>query len=354
MNQGNHKLTQIVSAAKRTRQINWLKDVMPAIKKRLEVCASLQITPTLRGIFYTLVSLNILENTPSRYDYLSRFTARARENSQKVFDKRGKPYSEQETLPIDCFADNVREIVEIQDNYESPKDYVNLAIQYVKNAEFTYVIPRWFNQPSYYEVWSEKDAMTGTLNSIINIGGKRQVRIVPTRGQESVTFAWRHIQRLKKKQAEGKIIRIRYFGDLDPSGEAIERATKNKLMKDPYNLKNIDFKRVGVTMEQRRKFNLIPNTDKKTMSKLKRDPARFTFMEKYGIEDEDDLFQIEVDALEAIAPEAFRNIVLASIDEFFEEDIYRETMHDFMPTHKEICEEAIRQVGDLLASLQTQ
>ena len=95
-----------------------------------------------------------------------------------------------------------------------------------------------------------------------------------------VTFAWENAQRLREKQEDGKQIHIRYFGDLDPSGEAIEEATKNKLMLEPYNLKDIDFKRVGVTLQQKREFNLIANTDKQTMAKLKRDPTRFAFMSK--------------------------------------------------------------------------
>ena len=86
-------------------------------------------------------------------------------------------------------------------------------------------------------------------------------------------------------------------------------------MLEPYNLKDIDFKRVGVTLQQKREFNLIANTDKQTMAKLKRDPTRFAFMSKYDIYNEEDLFQIEVDALEAIEPEAFRSMVLAVVDE---------------------------------------
>ena len=267
-------------ASNKRRSINWLKDVMPAIKKRLEVCASLQIMPTLRGIFYTLVSLNILENTPNRYDYLSLFTARAREKSEKVIDKDGKPFSNEEILPIDCFADNVRQIIDIEDEYETLEDYIDRGIYHVREAEVNYKIPRWLNQPHYVEVWSEKDAMTGTVNSIINTGGKREVRIVPTRGQESVTFAWQHVQRLKKKQAEGKIIHIRYFGDLDPSGEAIEEATKNKLMLEPYNLKDIDFKRVGVTLQQKREFQSDCEHRQTDNGQTKKRPNQIRFYEQ--------------------------------------------------------------------------
>lgn len=89
--------------------------------------ADQKIIPTLRGMFYTLVSLNILENTSNRYDYLSKFTARAREKSEKHgedrINRKGEEYyyeyKEEEMLPIDCFADNVRQIIDIDDIYET-------------------------------------------------------------------------------------------------------------------------------------------------------------------------------------------------------------------------------------------
>ena len=244
-----------------------------------------QITPTLRGLFYTLVSLNILRNTSSMYDYLSQFTARARENSEKRFETRhkrngesyGYEFTKEETLPIDCFADNVRRIIDIDDVYQTAKDFISDGMKYF--TEFgNYKVPRWYKQPHYVEVWAEKDAMAGTLNSIINVAGERQVRIVPTRGQESVTFAWENLERLKMKMyGEDKKLHIRYFGDLDPSGEAIENSLVDKLTEPPYNLHGVDFKRVGVTMEQKENFHLIPNTDEKTLNKLKRDSNRFPF-----------------------------------------------------------------------------
>jgi hypothetical protein len=332
---------------------------MPVIKKRLSLWANQQIKPTLRGLFYTLVSLNVLENTSNKYDYLSKFTARARENSEKMsetrFKRNGEAYTykfeDKETLPIDCFADNVRRVIDIDDIYETPQEFFDKGVRYfVKDISGNYVLPKWHNQPHYVEVWVEKDAMAGTLNSIINVAGQRQVRIVPTRGQESVTFAWENVQRLQAKQIEGKSVHIRYFGDLDPSGEAIEGELINKLTAEPYTLRGIDFKRVGVTKVQKERFNLIPNKDPKTMSKLKRDSNRFAFMEKYDLESEDDLFQIEVDALEAIAPEQFRALVLQSVDEFFDKRIYRQVLNS-APTKEDLNRLAIAKTKDLLTSL---
>jgi hypothetical protein len=89
------------------------------------------------------------------------------------------------------------------------------------------------------------------------------------------------------------------------------------------------------------------------MSKLKNDTNRFAFMKKYGLKDEDDLFQIEVDALEAIAPEQFRNLVLQSVDEFFDEQIYRQVLN-ISPRKENLNTLAITKTKKLLASLQNQ
>lgn len=336
------------------KNINWQRDIMPTIKQRLSLWTSQQIKPTLRGLFYILISLNLLENTKAKYNQLSKYTARAREKSQNGgrIDKRTqewKRYTEDEMLPIDCFADNVRQIIDIDDIYETAGEFMDGGLNFYTNPD-NYKVPRWYGQGHYVEVWVEKDAMAGTLDSIINVSGNREVRIVPTRGQESVTFAWENVERLRAIQSLGKKIHIRYFGDLDPSGEAIEKELIEKLTVDPYQLEDLDFKRVGVTNEQRLEFNLIPNTDPETINKLRRDTNRFAFIEKYGLENEDDLFQIEVDALEAIAPEEFRDMVLASVDEFFDDYIYQENLNDrdITPAEDDFKDLVIQKLKDRL------
>ncbi len=221
---------------------------MPEIKKQVDLYASQQIPLSLRGIYYILVSKNILKNNKNQYNYLSTYTTKARERSEIGFDSRGKAYEEDEILPIDCFIDGVRHITDIDDDYESAEQFIGRGINYVKNADTNYTIPRWYNQPHYVEAWVEKSAMRGVLDSIINTVGKREVRIVPTSGQESVSYAWENAERLRAKQAEGKQVHIRYFGDLDPSGEQIERSIVEKLTEEPYSLEDIDFQRVGATI----------------------------------------------------------------------------------------------------------
>ena len=288
------------------KSINWKKEVMPKIKERLYFFNQQGIVPTLRTIFYALVSLQIIPNTQSHYQYLSKFTSNARM-------KGG--------LPIDCFANQSRSIIEdFNDEYLEPKEYILMYLDHLGDISKNYPlqIPKWHNQPHYVEVWIEKDALSGTFRKILE---DRQVRIVPNRGFSSLTFIHNNIERLKSYAKDGKKLHIRYFGDLDPSGENIEEIIHDSLKAS--NIK-VDFQRVGVTEEQMRIFNLPENSDKEIISKLKRDPRRDAFIKKHGR-----LFQIELDALQAYAPEEFKQLILESVNEFFDQQIYNDNLNKY-------------------------
>jgi hypothetical protein len=300
-------LQQGLQDGRRRRNISWKNEVMPAIKERLQDFNLRGITPTLRAMFYALVSRGVIPNDQEKYQYLSHFTARAREGDE---------------LPINCFADQSRMVIQdFNDIYQSPEQYVERGIKYLKNAAFQYhdAIPRWHKQPEYVEVWIEKDALSGTFKSILK---NRQVKIVPTRGFSSIGFSYNNIQRLKQFQVEGKNIHILYFGDLDPSGEVIEEVIDKKLIE--YGIFDVDFKRIAVTEEQTRQFNLPHNPDPDTFVKLKKDTRAKSFMSRHNGK----LFQIEVDALQAYAPEEFKILVQQSVDKYFDQDIYNQVLSD--------------------------
>jgi hypothetical protein len=213
--------------------------MLPLVKERLAFFNDRGIKPTLRAMFYALVSLGPLPNTINYYDKLSDYTARWREAW---------------IIPMDCFIDENRRVVEIDDIYESPQEYIDRHIKYLEDAPTDYFgsIPKWYGQREYVEVWTEKNAQVGILRSILRNdnqdGGDRYVRIVPTGGFGSVTFGWNNAQRLKRIQELGKNIHILYFGDLDPSGESIEKVATEKLRM--YGVNGIDFRRVALTDEQ--------------------------------------------------------------------------------------------------------
>jgi hypothetical protein len=288
------------------KSINWKKEVMPKIKERLDFFNQQGIVPTLRTMFYALVSLQIIPNTQNHYQYLSKFTSNARMKGE---------------LPIDCFADQSRSIIEdFNDEYIDPKEYIENVIVHLEHIPTMYSlkIPKWYNQPHYVEVWIEKDALSGTFRKILK---DSQVRIVPNKGFSSLTFIHHNIERLKSEARNRKEIHIRYFGDLDPSGENIEEVIHDKIKAFKI---NVDFKRAAVTEEQMRMFNLPENPNSETIRKLKRDPRSDAFIKKHGR-----LFQIELDALQAYAPEKFKELILEPINMFFVQQIYDDILKKY-------------------------
>ena len=142
-------------------KIDWKKKVMPNIKERLSLFNQQGIVPTLRTMFYALVSLNVIPNTQSQYQYLSKVTSKARIKGE---------------LPIDCFADNTRSIIQdFNDIHLEPKEYIKRYLDYLEDISKNYPlqIPKWYNQPHYVEVWIEKDALSGTFRKILKDGSAK-------------------------------------------------------------------------------------------------------------------------------------------------------------------------------------
>jgi hypothetical protein len=87
----------------------------------------------------------------------------------------------------------------------------------------------------------------------------------------------------------------------------------------------VDFQRIAITDEQITVYGLPRNPDPATLAKLERDSRRRQFMENHNGE----LFQVEVDAFAALAPDAFRDLVLNSVDQFYNEDVYEEALNEY-------------------------
>jgi hypothetical protein len=284
---------------------DWKGLVLPEVKKQLRDFDEQEIVPTLRAMFYTLVQLGVLPNTQGAYHSLSDRTARWRENRK---------------LPIDCFADHVRRVIQdFDDDYRTLEEYIYIGRDFLKNAKNTHAIPRWHNQPNHVEVWLEKDAPVESFRSIVR---DRHVIVVPNRGHSSVAFLNENVDRLKKKQAEGKKIYILYFGDADPSGEVMPKVYKRKLVE--YGLYKVEFIPLAVTKEQIRRFNLLHDPDPKTLAKLKRDPNKEAFKQRWGLKSDDELFAVELEAM--LTPDVrtyIKELILGNIDRLFSQALYR-------------------------------
>jgi hypothetical protein len=294
--------------------LSWYKIINEHVKQQLD---TFNFTPTLRTMHYRLYSMGVIHNTKSCYNTLSNRTARAREDG---------------TLPINCFSDDTRNVVGNFPNdsdYEEPEEHVEDLIDALKGFPQYYKdrVSRWRNQEHHVELWTEKKTMIRTFESIL---GNRQVLIVPFGGYTSVTYAYDNCMRIKRLHESGKKMHILYFGDMDPSGEDIQRDVHQKLnwygeMSDLRN--NVDFKRIALTEGQIRQFRLPISVDAETLTKLRRD----TRSRGFKLDHNGELFQVEVDALTAYAATEFEKMVQGAVDQYFENDIYQEMLKEHSP-----------------------
>lgn len=282
--------------------INWKKDVMPIIKERLIILNKYGIIPTLRTIFYSLVFLNVIPNSHNYYKYLTNYTKQARLNGE---------------LPIDCFADqNLPRITNSLNEFGNAKEYLQKIVNYLEAVSSTHSIQEEDkcnnkNNNSYndIEVWIEKNTQSFTFHNLLK---NYAINIISNKGIDTTSFINKNINRLKQSLKDNKKVHIRYFGNFDLFSDNIDTTIKNNIQ--AFNL-NIDFKKIAITEDQMRKYHLPENPNPEIIRKLDNNLRKDFFISKYGR-----LFQIELESLQAYAPERFKNIILESVNNILNKD----------------------------------
>lgn len=297
--------------AKRRKSF-WRDEIIPAVEKELGIFEHEGIKPTLRSMFYRLYSKGLIPNTKSSYGSLGDYCVEARVDN---------------VIPRDCFSDNIRQVIaDFPRNYSTAEQIVNWRMQMFKKTPSSYYeqfVYKWHNQPHHVEVWLEKDAMSGTFQSILQ---DLHVRILPMHGYGSFTFLNETYNRLASLLREGKEIHILYYGDFDPSGEHMSGDLIRRL--DEYfglSPEQIDFERVAVNEDQITKYDLPFDPDEATAEKMDRDTRSPSFLDKYG-----KMYATELDALPALIPEIFRqDMVIDKVEQYFDDDIYQELLDKY-------------------------
>ncbi len=296
--------------------IDW-KVAEPRIAAAFDYFRRQRVRPTLRTVYYQLVSQNIIPNTKSSYKSLSAHLVEMRKKGlvawDAIEDSARKVYGKFKDYR---FKEGVGESVarQLQEKLGefAPKEILREFFNYYASSQRASV-DRWADQPVVAEVWIEKEALANTLLSWTE---DLDIKIRINKGYSSWTFIYENAMDLERILANHKRVAIFYIGDLDPSGEDMERFLKEALAFFGIDDDRVDFKRLCLTEDQVDEFDLPPRPeDAETIAKLHRDSRYAHYQKEYVV---------EVDSLLAYVPDRFREMVFNAINEVWDEGIFND------------------------------
>jgi hypothetical protein len=227
---------------------------------------------TLRQLYYQLVSRGIIENNQKEYAKLSNLLVKGRMAGEVdwniIEDRIRVPY-------IPYFVHGIQDA--IKDTIEQ------------------YRLDRMKDQPSYIEIWVEKDALSGVLKPITQ---KYHVNLMVNRGYSSCSAMYDASKRfLQNDDKQGFIL---YLGDHDPSGLDMIRDIQTRL--NEFGV-SVSVEPLALTTEQVKKYNPVPNP-----AKFK-DPRASDYISNFG------KISWEVDALN---PKILSNLISNRIEQLID------------------------------------
>lgn len=227
---------------------------------------------TVRQVYYQLVARQIIENSRSAYQAISKLLVKARQDGLIAWGW-------------------------IEDRLRRPRTvsmWSNLS-DFAETAKRAYKRDVWATQPNYIEVWLEKDALSGIFENVLatygitlNVGrgfdGWTSIKDAALRyelkaSRETATIEELSAKRYKQKNRQ---VTILYFGDFDPSGEDMARSLKERIAFFGVYPKLI---KCALTKDDIERYKLPPDFAKKTDSRAKK------FIAKHGD------VSVELDAL---------------------------------------------------------
>lgn len=224
------------------------------------------LTLTLRQLYYQFVSRAYLENTERNYKALGNLISKGREAgliSWQAIEDRGRS-----ALRVSGESD--------------PRNVLY-------GLERKIIIDPWLGQDIYPEIWIEKDALTGTIESVCH---EFRVTYLACKGYLSASEAWRGGKRFKAACEAGKRPVIIHLGDHDPSGLDMSRDNQSRC--SLFSRHDVEIRRIALNMDQIEQYRPPPNPAKES------DTRAHEYRQSYGNS------SWELDALE---PRVISNLV---------------------------------------------
>lgn len=241
---------------------------------------------TVRQLFYQLVSRDVIPNQQSEYNRLQRIVKKGRRAGY---------------LDWEMIVDRGRSLRQRQ-RWSEPQEIIEASAQ-------SYHLDLWQDQEYRPEVWIEKDALTGVIESTCR---SWDVPFISTRGYVSDSAAWRAAQRFRgvidgeKSERDAPVIPengveqipvVLHLSDHDPSGVDMTRDLEEKF--EMFGLR-FPVERIALTMPQIREYDPPPNYAKASDSRAE------GYVQQYGT---------ECWELDALNPGTIQTVVESAIQE---------------------------------------
>lgn len=220
-----------------------LRATIMAVAEEIRECRTI----TLRQLYYALTVRGVLAKTEADYKRLAQITSAMRRGSD---------------MPYEWIEDGTR-ITYVPTTYESAKAALEaLAERYLESP--------WADAEVTPEIWLEKDALAGV---VYDVTYDYCVPLRVQRGYASLSALYKAARDIVVRARRGPRTQVYYLRDLDPSGADAARAAEKTVqemiigMVDE-NFRHLpDFRILGVTTEQVKKWKLPTRPNKATDSR---------------------------------------------------------------------------------------
>lgn len=235
---------------------------------------------TLRQLYYQFVARGLVVNTERSYKNLGQTI-----NNGRLAG----------LIDWSAIEDRTRNL-QYNLHLASPAD----AIELIRNQ---YNIDMWENQEIRCEVWIEKDALLGVIDTVCE---ELDVAYFSCRGYVSQSETYNAGRRMR---GYGQKVIMIHLGDHDPSGMDMTRDNSDRLrMFSGYN-GTVEVRRIALNMDQVQEHNPPPNPTKYTDSRAQE------YIAEYGEESWE---------LDAMQPAMLQQLIRDTIDEYRDMDLWNE------------------------------
>lgn len=258
---------------------------------------------TLRQLYYQLVATAIIPNTPKSYDNLGALINDARLAGL-----------------VDWLA------IEDRTRNLQSQAFWNDPSELIERVEGAYHKDWWVGQKTRVEIWIEKDALVGVIETPAN---ELDCPFFSCRGYTSQSEMWAAAQRMIRRQKKtGQLTTILHLGDHDPSGIDMTRDIGDRLELFCHHHGYVApiVKRIALTMEQIEQYNPPPNPAKIT------DSRAAAYIAEHGDESWE---------LDALTPEVIEQLIRDNVEPYIDRDIM-----DEIKTAEERDKDLLRETSD--------